>query len=321
MRIVLCYPVEPHHVEQISAAMPSAEVVNAGQEGVARELPTADIFCGHAKVPVPWNEVVLRRRLQWIQSSAAGLDHCLVPAVVASNIIVTSASGVLADQVADHTLALTTGLLRSLPVFFRAQQKKEFIRRPTRDLHHATTGIVGFGGNGRRLAEVLRVFKTRILATDMFPVDKPDHVESLLSPDRLDDLLTQSDILILAAPLTEITRGMIDAQALAKMKPSAILVNVARGPLVVETDLIAALEAGQIAGAAMDVTEQEPLPPDSKLWDLPNVIITPHVGGQSARRIDDMTNFFCENLRRWQAGEPLLNLVDKRLGYPPWPPS
>lgn len=318
MRIVLCYPVESHHVQQIADAMPSAEVVNAGQEGIARELPTADIFCGHAKVPVPWDEVVARGRLQWIQSSAAGLDHCLVPSVVGSNIIVTSASGVLADQVADHTLALTAGLLRSLPVFFRAQQKKEFIRRPTRDLHHATIGIVGFGGNGRRLAEVLRVFKTRILATDMFPIDKPDHVDSLLSPEGIDELLTQADILILAAPLTDVTRGMIDARALAKMKPSSILVNVARGPLVIEDDLVQALEAGHIAGAAMDVTEQEPLPPESKLWDLPNVIVTPHVGGQSARRIDDMTNFFCENLRRWQAKESLLNLVDKRLGYPPW---
>src|SRR6185295_3496286 len=158
MRIVLCYPVETKHREQIQQAAPDAEIIDAGQEHIAREILAADIFCGHAKVPMPWNEVVTQGRLQWIQSSAAGLDHCLVPAIVASNIIVTSASGVLADQVTEHAIALLTGLLRSLPTFFRAQQAKEFIRQPTRDLHHSTIGIVGLGGVGRRLAEVLAAF-------------------------------------------------------------------------------------------------------------------------------------------------------------------
>jgi phosphoglycerate dehydrogenase-like enzyme len=262
--------------------------------------------------------VVRQGRLKWIQSSAAGMDHCLVPSVVGSDIVVTSASGVLADQVAEHALALITGLLRSLPVFFRAQQKKEFIRRPTRDLHRATIGIVGFGGNGRRLAEVLRVFKGRILATDAFPVDRPEQVEALWPAERLDELLAASDIVILAAPLIESTRGMIGERALERMKPGAILINMARGPLVVESALVDALQSGHLAGAGLDVTEIEPLPAESPLWDLPNVIITPHVGGQSATRIDDMTNFFCENLVRWQTGRPLLNLVDKRLGFPVW---
>jgi D-3-phosphoglycerate dehydrogenase len=316
MRIVLCYPVEGRHVAQIAAAAPGCEIVDAGQQRIAGELPTADIFCGHAKVPVPWDETVAQGRLRWIQSSAAGLDHCLVPAVVESNILVTSASGVLADQVAEHTIALMTALSRSLPVFFRAQQKKEFIRRPTRDLMRATVGIVGFGGNGRRLAEVLRPFKTRLLATDWFPVDKPNYVEALLPPDQLSVILPQVDFLVLAAPLTDVTRGMISAKLLAQMKPGSFLVNMARGPLVVENDLVAALESGHLAGAAMDVTDIEPLPPTSRLWDLPGVIITPHVGGQNARRIDDMTDFFCENLRHYLAGRQLKNTVDKRLGFP-----
>lgn len=318
MRIVLCYPVEDRHLRQIATAAPGAEIVDAGQERIAEEILAADIYCGHAKVhPVPWDEVVRRGRLQWIQSSAAGMDHCLVPSVIASDIIVTSASGVLADQVAEHALALTTGLLRSLPVFFRAQQKKEFIRRPTGDLHRATIGIVGFGGNGRRLAEVLRVFKGRIVATDVFPVDKPDYVDALWPADRLDDLLAASNIVILAAPLVPATRGMIDAPEIARMKPGALLINMARGPLVVESALVSALRSGHLGGAGLDVTEIEPLPPESPLWELPNCIITPHVGGQSATRIDDMTNFFCENLLRRQAGRPLVNLVDKQLGFPP----
>jgi D-3-phosphoglycerate dehydrogenase len=315
-RLVLCYPVESRHIAQISAAAPTIEVVDAGQERVADELLRADLFCGHPKVPVPWDEVVRLGRLKWIQSSAAGLDHCLVPSVIASDILVTSASGVLANQVADHTLALLTGLLRSLPTFFRAQQQHEFIRRPTRDLHDARIGIVGLGGNGRRLAEVLNAFRTTILATDYYPVNKPDFVAELLPADALDDILPRVDILILAAPLNDQTRGMIDARRLALLPAGAVVINVARGPLVVTDDLVAALESGHLAGAGVDVTDPEPLPTDSRLWDLPNVIITPHVGGQARTRIDDMTNFFCDNLARYQAGRPLRNLVDKHLGFP-----
>jgi D-3-phosphoglycerate dehydrogenase len=315
-RIVLCYPVEAKHIAQIAAVAPSAEIVDAGQGRVAVELLEADIFCGHAKVPVPWDEVVQMGRLRWIQSSAAGLDHCLVPSVIASDITVTSASGVLADQVADHTVALLTALLRSLPTFWGAQKKREFIRRPTRDLHRARIGIVGLGGNGRRLAEVLSVFRTTILATDWFPENKPDCVAELLPADALDDMLPRVDILILAAPLNDHTRHMIDARRLALLPTGAILINMARGSLVVENDLADAIESGHLAGAGLDVTEVEPLPMQSRLWDLKNVLITPHVGGQSFTRIDDMTNFFCDNLARYLNGRQLRNLVIKELGFP-----
>jgi len=317
MKIVLCYPVQPHHVEQIRVASGGAEVLDAGQEHVAEALFEADIFCGHAKVPVDWDGVVHQGRLQWIQSSAAGMDHCLVPSVIASDIIVTSASAVLADQVAEHTLGLIIAWCRSFPVFFRAQQKKEFIRRPTRDLHHGTVGIVGFGGVGRRLAELLAPMKTRLLATDMFPVEKPDHLEALWPADRLDDLLEQSNTVVLSLPLNEMTRGMMNVTTFGKMPRGSLLVNAARGPLVLEEDLVAALESKHLAGAVMDVTDPEPLPPESKLWDLPSVMITPHVAGQSAWRIDNMTRMFCENLHRWHSGKPLINrLADKQLGFP-----
>ena len=316
MRIVLCYPVETKHIERIQAAYPEAEIVDAGQEKIAAELPTADIYCGHAKVPVPWDEVVSGGRLQWIQSSAAGLDHCLVPEVIDSEIPVTSASGVLAKQVADQTFALLAGVLRSLPIFFRAQQAKEFIRRPTRDLHGARVTIVGLGGNGRLLARLLKPMDTMISATDWYPEHKPEYVDELLPPEGLDDLLPRTDVLILAAPLNDITRGMIDERRLRMLPAEAVVINVARGPLIVEADLIKVLESGHLWGAGVDVTEVEPLAESSKLWELPNVIITPHVGGQRASRIDDMTDLFVENLGRFQAGEPLINLVDKKLGFP-----
>jgi D-3-phosphoglycerate dehydrogenase len=218
--------------------------------------------------------------------------------------------------VAEHTVAILTAITRSLPVFFRAQQKKEYIRRPTRDVHHSTVGIVGFGGVGRRVAEVLAPFKTRIFATDMFPVDKPAHVAELWPADRLDDLLAQCDIVILCLPLNSQTKWLFDQERFGRMKRGSIFLNMARGKLVVEEALVEALESGHLFAAGADVAAEEPLPAESKLWDLPNMLITPHVAGQSARRTDNMTNFFCENLRRYLNGEPLRNLVDKRLGFP-----
>ena len=317
MRLVLCYPVDAHHVEQIRRAAPHYEVVDAGQEHIAEALLGADLYCGHAKVPVDWHAVVRQRRLRWIQSSAAGMDHCLTPPVIDSDIVLTSASGVLSDQVAEHTIALITAWHRSLPVFFHAQRNREFIRRATRDFTQSTVGIVGLGAVGRRLVELLRPFRTRILATDQFPIDPPERVDALWPPDRLNDLLSQSDVVVLAAPLNDTTFAMIDAAALHHMKPETLLVNAARGSLVVTKALIEALDSGHLAGAALDVTAPEPLPPEHPLWDIPGVIITPHVAGQARWRIDRMTRLFCENLRRWQSGEPLINrLEDKLLGFP-----
>jgi D-3-phosphoglycerate dehydrogenase len=244
------------------------------------------------------------------------LDHCLTPSVVASSIVVTSASGVLARQVADQTMALLAGVLRDLPTYFQAQRDRQYVRRPTRDLHGARIGIVGLGGNGRRLARVLRAFEASLAATDWFPdVPCPD-VEAIFPPEGLDELLPRLDVLILAAPLTDQTRHLIDARRLGLLPRGAVLVNVARGGMVVENDLVDALETGHLWGAGIDVAAVEPLPVDSRLWDAPRLIITPHVGGQRASRIDDMTDLFCENLRRWRAGRPLVNRVDKRLGFP-----
>jgi D-3-phosphoglycerate dehydrogenase len=318
VQIVLCYPVEPRHIEKIAAVAPEAEVIDAGQEKIADKILQADIFCGHAKVPVPWDQVVANGRLRWIQSSAAGMDHCLVPSVIDSSILVTSASGFFADQVAEHTLALLTGWLRNLSTFFLAAQRKEFIRRPTRDLHGATVGIVGMGGNGQRIAEVLAPFRLRLLATDLFPdaVRRPPAVEQIWPADHLGELCKVCDILILCLPLNSDTRGLINRDVFRQMKPDAVLVNVARGPIVVEKDLVEALELQQLAGAALDVTETEPLPPTSRLWDLPNVLITPHVGAQSATRIDATTRLFAENLKHFLVEQPLRNIVDKQLGFP-----
>lgn len=314
--IVLCYPVEARHLQRLTTAFPNANFIDAGQERIGREVFEADIFVGHAKVPVDWPEVVKQGRLKLIQSSAAGLDHCLVPAVIDSDIPVCSASGAFANQVGEQTLALLLGVLRRLPVFFRQTMAKEFIRRPTDDLRGKRIGIVGLGGNGRRLVQLLAPFQVTIRATDYYPVRKPIEVEELWGAERLLDLARQSDILILALPLNASTRRLISREVLRAMPAGGYLINVARGQVVDEPALIEALQDGHLQAAGVDVTYEEPLPVESPLWELPNVLITPHVGAQAASRVDDSTRLAIENLSRFFCGEPLLNRVDKTLGFP-----
>jgi D-3-phosphoglycerate dehydrogenase len=317
MRIVLCFPVNNRHIAAIQAAAPGYEVVNAGQERIDELLPTAEIFIGHAKVPVNWDRVLDAGKLRWIQSSAAGLDHCLVPGVIESDeIVVSSASGLFAPQVAEQTFSLLFGMIRRAPLFFRAEAKRQFVRLPTDDLRGKTVGIVGLGGNGRTIARMLAPWKVRIVATDYFPVDCPAEVSELWPADQLDQLLAVSDVVILALPLNHNTRGLFDEKRFQQMKRGAYLVNVARGGVVHEAALCQALASGQLAGAGVDVTEVEPLPPESSLWDDPKVMISPHVGAQSSRRVDDTIRLVQVNLQRYQAGVPVYNRVDKQLGFP-----
>ena len=316
MRVVLCYPVQDRHVAQFQAAAPQCEIINAGQERVDELLPTADIFIGHAKVPVNWDRVLESGRLQWIQSSAAGLDHCLVPGVISSDIVVSSASGLFAPQVSEQTFSLLFGLLRKAPLFFRAEAKREFVRLPTDDLRGKTVGIVGMGGNGRMLARMLAPWDIKLVGTDYFPVDVPGELSAFWSADDLDNLLETSDIVILTLPLNAQTRGIFDARRFRRMRRGALLINVARGAVVVEEDLVEALKSGQLSGAGLDVTEVEPLSSESALWDDPKVMISPHVGAQSSRRVDDTTDFACLNLQRFLGGDEPYNRVDKDLGFP-----
>ncbi len=314
--VVVCYPVLPKHLAELQKAMPEAKIIDAGQENIAEKMFEADIFVGHAKVPVDWDAVTKAGRLRFIQSSAAGLDHCLVPSVIASDITVCSASGLFANQVAEQTLALLLGLLRGLPIFFRQMQTKDFTRRPTGDLHGKRIGIVGLGGNGRRMVPLLSGFKTEICATDFFPIQKPVEVAQLWEPQRLIELASRSDILILTLPLNSDTRRSIGAEVFDAMPNGSLLINVARGGVVNEPELIDALQSGQLGGAGLDVTATEPLPADSPLWSMDNVLITPHVGAQAAYRVDDTTRLACRNLRAYRKGQMLLNRVDKTLGFP-----
>ncbi len=326
LNIVTCYPLSDSQAAQIqSAAREEYQVVVSSQQNIHEDIFLADIFCGHAKVHVDWPAVVKQGRLKWIQSSAAGLEHCLVPSVIESDVLVSGCSGLFANQVAEQMMALLMGLIRRMPVFYRAQQKKEFIRRPTDDLFGKTVGIVGLGGNGQRIAKVLRPMVERIIATDLFH----EHCQSMvgdrsigglvdevLPASELEALLPQADVVIVTLPLTDENENRIGAEQFRIFKSGAYLVNVGRGSVVNTKSLVDCLQLGRLGGVGIDVVEPEPLPADSPLWEMDNVIISPHVGAQSAQRLPATANLFCENLPRFTDGKSLQNQVDKNLGFP-----
>lgn len=328
--LVVCFraaPVEDRLVARIDEAWASSlNIINVGQSDVAEALLEADYFCGHAKVPVDWDKIVAQGRLQWIQSSAAGMDWCLVPSTIASDITITTAAGVLSDQVAEHGLSLILAWGRNLRSFIHDMRVQEgnpdyrkFKRKPTFDLVGKTVGIVGLGGVGRRFSEVVAPFAGKIIAIDLYPENKPAQVAELWGAERLDDLLAQSDVVFLSIPLNAETRGLFDADRLAKFKRGALLANLARGPLVDTNALVDALREERLGGFVCDVTSPEPLPVDSPLWDFENVLITPHVAGQIGWRFDDICDIYCENVRRFRANEPLINELSpqgKKWGFP-----
>lgn len=304
--------IEDESVEAIQRTAPDAEVVAPTKEDLATELAEAEIFYGYHSPEV----FRAAKKLCWIQSVAAGLDAMVDEALIERDLTITNASGVHAPQVAETAWALTLARTRSLSTYFRHQQEHHWECSTHFDLDGATAGIIGLGGIGRRYARVAAAFGMRVLAVDAHEPPKPDTVEAVWSLDRLDELLAAADVVLISCPATKATHHLINAERLACMKPTAFLVNIARGDIVDEVALAESLRAGRIAGAGIDVCAREPLPPDSTLWDVPNLSITPHSAGLSPSRTRRLTEFFCQNLRRYLDDEPLLNVVDPRIGYP-----
>jgi phosphoglycerate dehydrogenase-like enzyme len=253
--------------------------------------------------------------VRWLHTPSAGVDHILVGPVLERDISVTNSAGVHAIPIAEFVLALMLSRAKRLPGFAAAQAESRWDRsQEPQELYEHTLLILGAGGIGQAIAERAAAFGMRVWGSRRSP--RPvSGVERVVAMDGWRPLLPEVDYLVIAAPLTEETRGMVDAAALAALKPSAFLINIARGAIVDEPALIAALAEGRLAGAALDTFEQEPLPPESPLWTLPNVIITPHATAGSPRMRERQIDLFLENLRRFRNGEPLRNVVDKAAGY------
>jgi len=261
-------------------------------------------------------------RLRWVQVPAAGVTHLLSPEVIASPIVLTSARGVRARAMAEHVLGVTLALARQLHVAIRHQAAREWALDELetggaiRTLLGKRMGIVGLGAIGVEVARAATAFGMRVSAVRKRadqPV--PENVDEVFPPDRLHDLLSKSDVVVLSAASTVETRHLIGTSALNAMRRGALLVNVARGRLIDDDALIEALGDGRVGGAALDVFTKEPLEPASPYWTLPNVIVTPHVSGAMEDYWTPLVALFSENLRRFEAGQPLINVVDKEAGY------
>ena len=314
MKVLINDRLDDHHIAQIRSAFAAIDlIIPTSLDDALAVMPEIDIIFGGM------NREMFKRaeRLKWVQTWGAGVDGMMYPEFVHSEVLLTSAKGTVGVHLSEHAMALLLGLTRGIARAIRTSDWNERmpIRHASWELIDKTMGIVGLGGTGQHVAVRAHAFGMKIIAVDAESVDVPDCVSACWPMDRFCDLLSASDIVVVCCPLTKETHGLFDRVAFGKMQPHALLINVTRGKIVDEGALLAALENGQIAGAGLDVTPQEPLPDDHPLWRMPNVIVTPHTAGGSPNRQDRTVNLFCENLRRFRKGEDMLSVIDKQKGY------
>ncbi|MFZ0639210.1 MAG: D-2-hydroxyacid dehydrogenase [Candidatus Acidiferrales bacterium] len=308
----------PNFAENIRRRWPAMKLVHLPTyHRVLDELPDTDILVGFS---LRREQFAQAKKLKWIHATAAGVGQLMYPELRESGIMLTNARGIHSIPMSEHILGMLIAMARRFPDAFRFQQAAHWAQqeiwdaRP-RELKSKVLLIVGFGSIGRELARLLQPIGMRIWGMTRSGRGEPQLVERILSATELHDALPQADFVVLAAPETPDTRQMIGQKELALMKPSAYLFNVARGTLVDEAALIAALRARAIAGAALDVTAEEPLPPESPLWKLDNVFITPHISAATENLWHRQEELLLENLERWFDGRELLNRVDLQRGY------
>ncbi len=308
-----------HEIDRIRRALPGADVVDARDAAIRRsELPRTDILIATSLTA---QEADLAARLRWIQSTAVGVGPVLKPPIVKGPVVVTNARGVHAPLIAEHAIALALALRRSLHISAARQRAREWAQMEIEAIAApATTDstllVVGLGAIGSRVAQMAAGLGFRVHAVRRRPdLGAPEAVARLSGPEGLQDELRRADVVVLASPTTADTREMIGATELAAMKKTAVLVNVARGRLVDEAALVAALERGQIAGAGLDAFAREPLPAENPLWGLPNVLISPHSAAFGRDYWGPAVDLFLDNFRRFVRGESLLNIVNKVHGY------
>ncbi|MCT7353693.1 D-2-hydroxyacid dehydrogenase [Streptomyces sp. 15-116A] len=290
-----------------------ARIEHTDESTLAERLPHADVllvwdFTSHA-VRKAWPGDGPRPR--WVHTASAGVDHLMCPELAASDTVVTNARGVFDGPIAEYVAALVLALAKDLPRTLELQRERTWRHRESRRLAGTRAVVVGSGPIGRAIARTLKALDVTTALVGRRPRT------GIHGPDDLDRLIARADWVIAAAPLTERTRGMFDARRFDVMQPSAHFINIGRGPLVVEEALAEALRRRWIAGAALDVFETEPLGPESPLWEVPGLIVSPHMSGDTIGWRDELGAQFVELYERWAAGQPLVNVVDKQRGYVP----
>jgi phosphoglycerate dehydrogenase-like enzyme len=333
MKLVIFPAVDAARLVRIASVSTTLTVVNArDRDEAARAVHDADAFFGKLTPDL----LRAATKLRWVQSPTASLEHYLFPELVEHSCTLTNMRGLFSDVIADHVMGLVLCFARNLHVYLRQQRegkwaplgdasaKTDFVSTPGtvtavdrahQHLADLTLGVVGVGNIGQEICRRAAAFGMTVLGVDPITRGVPGVVDAVWPLDRLADLLAKADYVVIAAPHTPETAGLFDRSRIRQMQRSAVLINIGRGVIVRLDDLVAALSAGEIAGAALDVCEVEPLPPEHPLWRMENVIITPHVAAASPRIAERHLETFLENLRRFVKGEPLLTPVDKRKWY------
>jgi phosphoglycerate dehydrogenase-like enzyme len=315
--------------ERIQREFPNVEAVRRDDyTAIERDLLDTDVLMSWS---ITAEQLAVAKKLRWIHSPAAAVHRLMIPELIESDVVVTSARGIHGPVVAEHVIALVLALAKRLPSAVRYQLQKKWGQellwneRPRpREIAGATLGLVGLGSIGTEVARLAGALGMRVIAVrgnKITTADTREHegesrpVSQTYGPDEIDVMLAQADYVVLAAPVTPRTRGLINTQRLAAMKRDAYLINIGRGALIDEPALLSALRERRIAGAALDVFEQEPLAEDSPFWEMDNVLITPHSAALTERLWERHFELLSDNLRRFMAGAPLLGMVDKARGY------
>ena len=314
------WQVPPWFTERLRRDFPQLEVVHLpNYDRVMEEIADTDIA-------ISWSlrgeQIKAAKKLRWIHSTAAAVHQMMTPELRATEVIVTNARDVHGPVVAEHAIALAFALAKRLPQAVRYQEQAHwgqydlwFSEPRPRELNGATMTIIGLGAIGTPLAKLAKALGMRVVAVREHPERGREVADAVHGFEDLDSALTAGDFVVLAVPVTPKTRHLMNAARLARLKPDAYLINVGRGVLIDEAALVEALRARSFAGAALDVTTEEPLPANSPLWQMDNVLITPHIAGLTDRMWERHYEHYTKNLRRFLAGDPLLWVVDKERGY------
>lgn len=314
--LVISLPAPSDFVDRLRSAFPEVEVITAEPDELTDALQEADALVGWR---VPEEAIQNARNLKWIHRGAAGVEDLITPTLRESDIILTNSSGVHAVNISEHVLACMLAFARRLPKLINMQRDR--VWNGSRiigvfELSGQRVTLVGLGDIGQAVATRAKALgMTTIGVRRDASLPRPDGIDTLMSSDRLHDALGAANHVVNSLPLTGSTRGMFDAAAFAAMRPGSYFYNVGRGRTVDQDALIAALDRGTIAGAALDVTDPEPLPEDSPLWEMPNVIITGHTSGKTPQMWGRILDLVETNLQRYQAGDPMINVVDLDAGY------
>ena len=310
-------------LQRIAEAAPGSRLVSVSLEGLAdADLSDVEVLL-RGPLPAGVFDRLLARcpRLVWVHSATAGVERVLTPAALERGVAITNARGVFSDPIAEYVMMAILAVCRRLPQQLELARERTWQPLEATELRDVTVGVVGFGSIGRRVAELASAFGSQVIATRRSASVSAEPDESgmpgveVLPADRLADLLGRSDFIVLALPLLPDTERLLDERTMAQVKPGAWLINVARGRLIDELALLRALRDGPLGGAVLDAFVDEPLPADSPLYGVPNLIVTPHTAWSSGRALDRSIELFCDNLGRFARGEPLLNLVDPAAGY------